>query len=203
MDSKRGKYIIFESGEGCGKGIQTKLLKRYFDELGIPCIIVREPGGTPEAEVARQILLNPKYTPSERTELFLMEAARVDLFIKKILPALEKGINVIADRSYVASWVYQGYTRGLDINFVEKANKFATFNTKGDLIFIIDNDPKIGLANITKHNRLDRENLAFHKKVRKGYLKFAKENENCVVISYRHGDVQGIQEEIKNMLKKD
>lgn len=176
-----GLYIAFEGGEGSGKTTQTELLKESLNSL-VPrekIFISREPGGTKVSEAIREILLQTRADLGEmdyRTEVLLFAAARNQFLKEVIRPRLLNGEIVITDRCYVSSLAYQGYGRGLGVNYIRKINEDLIRMATPDLIILLDIDPEIGFKRKqpTEFNRLDRETFEFHLKVRQGYLLLAE-----------------------------
>lgn len=152
----------------------------YMQNRSIPYLITREPGGIDIAEKIRSIILNPEHTAMDaRTEALLYAAARRQHLVEKVEPALQQGITVLCDRFVDSSLVYQGYARGLGIEEVWSINSFAINQRMPDLTLLLDIEPEAGLSRILMNterevNRLDMESLAFHQKVREGYLKIAE-----------------------------
>ncbi|WP_145326515.1 MULTISPECIES: dTMP kinase [Paenibacillus] len=172
----RGKFITLEGGEGSGKTTMIGRIGSYFEEQGIPYVVTREPGGIEIAEKIRSIILDPLHTAMDaRTEALLYAAARSQHLAEKVEPALRAGKAVICDRFVDSSLVYQGYARGLGIENVWAINRFAIGDLMPDVTLYLDIEPEVGLARIDAHdgrevNRLDLENLEFHRKVREGYF---------------------------------
>lgn len=176
----RKLFITFEGPEGAGKTTVMQLLVDRLQNEGIVCMSTREPGGIEIAEKIREVILNPAYTAmDERTEALLYAAARSQHFFEKVQPALRQGTLVLCDRFIDSSLAYQGHARGLGIEEVQAINEFAIGETLPDLTILFDLEPAVGLARIHAHNgrevnRLDKEGLAFHEKVREGYHLVAK-----------------------------
>lgn len=178
----KGIYLAFEGGEGAGKSTQIKLLeekfRKEFPERKI--VSAREPGGTKVGEAIRQILLEMPVDQGEmqaRTEALLFAAARSQFLLEVVKPVLLEGGIVLADRCYLSSLVYQGVGRGLGIAYVRQINEGVIRNLFPDLIVLLDIDPEIGLTrrNVSaKKDRLDREEIEFHRQVRHGYLLLAE-----------------------------
>ncbi|MEK4075870.1 dTMP kinase [Paenibacillus sp. BGI2013] len=172
----RGKFITLEGGEGSGKTTMIGRIGSYFEERGIPYVVTREPGGIEIAEKIRSIILDPLHTAMDaRTEALLYAAARSQHLAEKVEPALRAGKAVICDRFVDSSLVYQGYARELGIENVWAINRFAIGDLMPDVTLYLDIEPEVGLARIDAHdgrevNRLDLENLEFHRKVREGYF---------------------------------
>ena len=170
-----GKFLTLEGGEGSGKGtVMVGLMKTYSD-----AVFTREPGGTKIAEQIREIIVGKENTElSPEAEALLFAAARAQHMHEKILPALEQGKTVISDRFIDSNFAYQGYARGLGIDRIMKANEMAVGNRMPDMTIYLDIDPEIAFKRIAENNRetnrLDLESMAFHKKVREGYLLLAE-----------------------------
>jgi len=172
-------FITFEGGEGSGKSVQAKVLHRTLSQLTIPVILTREPGGTPLGKKISYRLKWAKDTDiSPLTELLLFNASRAQLVSEVIWPNLEKGKFVICDRYAESTTAYQGYGRGLGLEMVEAINNAATQGLKPDLIVLLDIPVEEGLARkrVKKQDRFEQEDIAFHQRVREGYLKLAADD---------------------------
>ncbi len=171
-------FITFEGGEGCGKSTQARALYRRLSKLAILVVLTCEPGGTP---LGRKLGRWLKWTDDKEitplTELLLFNAARTQSVTEILIPNLKSGMIVISDRYTDSTTVYQGYGRGLDLEMVENINNVATQGMKPDLTVLLDIPVETGLARKTakKPDRFEQEELAFHHRVRQGYLKLAKE----------------------------
>lgn len=178
--SKKGLFITFEGGEGCGKTSLIKILKTRLEEKNISIHVTREPGGSVIAEQIRNIILDKSNTAMDsKTEALLYAASRRQHLAEIVLPLLENGTIVISDRYLDSSLAYQGYARGLGIDEVYTINKFAIDQTMPDITFFLDLKPEEGLKRIAEHrsdevNRLDLEKLSFHQKVYEGYKLLAE-----------------------------
>lgn len=170
MKKHSGIFITLEGTEGSGKSTLIPLVaKRIKKQAGIRVTITREPGGSPVAEAIREVILRQKMDP--KTELFLYEAARAEHLARTVRPALARGHWVLCDRYTDSSLAYQGMARGLDWNEIRDLNDLATSGLKPDLTILLDQDPAKTLRHATVKNRFEREGLAFHRRVRAGYLK--------------------------------
>lgn len=171
------KFITFEGGEGAGKTSVIQDLAVFLKVEGFDFITTREPGGIQIAESIRQIILDTNNTAMDgRTEALLYAAARRQHLVEKVIPELNAGKIVLCDRFLDSSLVYQGIARAIGFDEVLSINNFAIENCMPKLTFYFDIEPEKGLARIAKNkdrevNRLDKENLNFHYKVREGYLK--------------------------------
>jgi len=200
---KKGKLIILEGGEGSGKTIQISLLEEWFNQKRIPYITTREPGGTPEGERIRGVLLNREMDLPPLAEFFLYESDRSVQYLKTIKPNLEKGINILSDRSWPSTEAYQGAAGNVDINLVKQLNRVATFGIMPDLLMILDIDPRRGLNQEELPDRFAEKGLEYHLKVREGYLDIAKRYPKfSTIISYEHNNISGMQEKIRTHVEK-
>jgi dTMP kinase len=173
----RGLFITLEGIEGCGKSTQARLLGEYLRSQGLVTVETREPGGTPLAEKIRSAMLDRADEPvAAETEAFLVFAARRQHVAQVIEPALARGAIVLCDRFSDSTLAYQGYARGLNVSLLERLNRLASHAVTPDLTLLFDLPVATGLArrrSAAETNRLDRESLRFHHKVRAGFLDLA------------------------------
>lgn len=185
--SSRGIFLAFEGGEGVGKSTQLRLFASWLEAGGIPHLIAREPGGTPVGEAIRNLLLDRSELdiPAE-TELLLMLSARAAFVRRVVLPAVERGVVMVADRYELSSFVYQGIGRGLGVEAVQKLNAFATGGVSPDLTILLDLPVEAGAARQEKsgkmRDRIESSGKAFLDTVREGYLALAEEDDRIVVL---------------------
>lgn len=171
-----GYFITVEGGEGAGKTSAIRSMERLLQDNGFDVVVTREPGGIAIAEQIREVILDKRNVDMDgRTEALLYAAARRQHLVQKVIPALREGKAVLCDRFIDSSLAYQGYARGLGIDEIFAMNRFAIHETMPDLTFYMDVSPEVGLARIHSNrnrevNRLDLEALAFHERVRAGYL---------------------------------
>lgn len=190
MSTGRGNLITFEGGEGSGKSTQVKAIRERVETLGHEALVTREPGGTLLGEMLRLLARKPALARrfhrelsgaySQGTEplaeLFLMSAARAQLVGAVIRPALEQNRTVLCDRYEDSTLAYQGYGRGLDLSNIRTVNRISTQGVRPALTFLIDIPPEVGLARKgTEPGRdaIGGETIAFHRRVRAGYLTLA------------------------------
>jgi dTMP kinase len=169
-------FITFEGGEGSGKSVQAKALYQRLLKSAIPAILTHEPGGTPFGKKLGHWLKWTQSTDiSPLVELLLFNASRAQLVTEVIKPGLDAGKVVISDRYADSTTVYQGYGRGLGMEMVRAANNTATQGLKPDLTILLDISAEDGLARkrTKSRDRFEQEELAFHRRVRQGYLKLA------------------------------
>ena len=175
--SNKSLFISFEGIDGCGKSTQVKMLMNRFESDGIDSLLVREPGGTQISEEIREVLLkNRNENMAERTEALLMTASRAQLTHDVIIPSLDSGLIVIADRFKDSTLAYQGGGRGLDINYLLQLNDFATFELDPDITFFIDVTADEGHRRLNSKDpdRIEGAGKIFQEKVREQYLKLAR-----------------------------
>jgi len=171
-----GRFIVFEGGEGSGKSTVARAVAERLQAEGRTVVLTREPGGTPAGEQIRALLHEPL---SPWAELFAFLAARAELVERVIRPALGRGEIVICDRFAPSTFAYQVHARGLDAVVVRTANRAATGGLEPDLVVYLDLDPAAGLARKQGEGAAiatGLEGLAFHRKVREGYLLQARDD---------------------------
>lgn len=174
---RNGVFITFEGGDGCGKSTQAARLTDRLRRAGVDVVEAREPGGTPAGDRIRSLLLDPAMAGLDSlAELLLYEASRAQHVSAVIEPALAAGRVVVCDRFADSSLAYQGYARGLDLEMVERLNDIATRGLAPDLTLLLDVDPAEGVSRATNSgaDRLEREALAFHQRVRDGFAQIAR-----------------------------
>ena len=200
------RFISFEGGEGSGKSTQIKLLAKKLAKYG-DVITTREPGGTIEAEIIRNLLVKgEKNKWSGVVETLLLYAARKDHIDKVIVPNLNNNKWVLCDRFKESTIVYQGYGKNVDVKLIKKLDKLITDNLTPSLTFILDIDPKIGLKrSIRKANtetRYEKMSLSFHNKIRKAFKKIASTNKRNFKLINANQDIDLIKDIIWNEVIK-
>ncbi|MCP8971202.1 dTMP kinase [Ectobacillus ponti] len=183
-----GVFITIEGPEGSGKSTLIQELSASLQAAGMEVVTTREPGGIAIAEKIRSILHDPAHTEMEaRTEALLYAAARRQHLVEKVMPTLKRGALVLCDRFIDSSLAYQGYARGLGVDHILQVNQFAVEDCMPDVTLYLDIEPEVGLQRIhadagREVNRLDMENLAFHQKVREGYLQLVNRFQERMVL---------------------
>ena len=179
-------FITFEGIDGCGKTTQIELLNTFLEENGFPVTLTREPGGCTIAEEIREILLSTNSDIGDRGELLLYLAARSEHVRQVIKPALLDKKIVISDRFYDATFAYQGYGRGLDIEKMGEINLYAIEGTVPDITFLLDISVEESLSRREKRggnpDRIEANSIDFFNKVRDGYLSLAKKEPKRIVV---------------------
>ncbi len=201
-----GLFITLEGIEGSGKSTQIRHLAELLARAGFRVLQTREPGGTATAEAIRHILLTPSsHEPvTPQTEALLILAARSQHVAHLIRPALRRGTLVLCDRFFDSTFAYQGFARGLDLQWLRAANEVATGGLTPDLTFVLDLPVSVGLARRRtdrgEQNRLDRETERFHRKVRRGFLLLAAEEPGRMTIVNANRPAQEVQDELSKIV---
>lgn len=193
--TRRGTFVTFEGGEGSGKSTQLALLAEKLRAAGVAVRTLREPGGTAVGEAVRAVLLDPEHVAlTARAELLLYEAARAQLVAEVIEPALAAGEVVLCDRFFDSSTAYQGYARGLDLAEIGRLNAIATGGLTPDRTLLFDVDVATGITRATHGgaDRLEREDAAFHERVRRGFLTVAAGEPSRVRVIDAAGSVEAV-----------
>ena len=184
-----GQFITFEGGEGSGKSSQINILKSKLIGKGIDVVCTREPGGTPSAEILRELVTTGEVNKWEpMTEALLMFASRYEHIKNLIIPSLENGKWVLCDRFYHSTYAYQGLGHGLGLEAMEALKKISIGEIEPDLVFFLDIDPMEGIKRTmgrhTNEDRFEKMDISFHTKLRNAFLGFSKTySENSVVIN--------------------
>ena len=201
----KGKFVTFEGCEGSGKSTQLKMLGAFLERAGIPYVMTREPGGSPIAEDIRKIILDGKNTAMcDECEAMLYAASRIQHLKEKVIPALNAGKMVICDRYVDSSLAYQGYARGLGLEYVADINKKALELGTPDLTVFLNIPPEKAFER--KHgadmnDRMEKQGLDFHKRVYEGYICLLEKYPRiCAVES--SGTAEKMHSDIVNLLKE-
>ncbi len=202
--ARRGLFLAFEGVEGSGKSTQVRRLAAYLVAQGIAALVAREPGSTPLGERIRETTLNdPDLVIPARSELFLMLAARAAFVEQVVLPALERGQVVIADRFELSTLAYQGAGRGLPLGEVRRCNRLATGGLRPDATIFFDLDADEGVRRQQEAgkvpDRLEREEREFHLRVARGYRRLAKRIPGILPVDGR-GSVDAVHRRVIMLL---
>ncbi len=198
-------FITFEGCEGSGKTTIINLLKEDFIKDNINFYLTREPGGSKISEDIRNIILDKANTNMDyMTEALLYAASRRQHLQEIVLPKLNNGYTVICDRYLDSSLVYQGVARNLGIDDVYNINMYATGGKLPDLTIYIDIPVEVGLSRIKTNNRdtnrLDLENINFHKMVRNGYLEIAKRYKDRIKVIDGNRSINEVYNDVKKVI---
>jgi dTMP kinase len=202
----RGKFIVFEGGEGSGKSTILEMIYEDFKANNIKCTKTREPGGIKISEDIRNIILDKNNIAMDgKTEALLYAAARRQHLVEKVIKDLEEGKLVLCDRFIYSSLAYQGYARELGIKEIYDINKFAVGEYMPDLNIFFDIRPETGFSRINRNsdrevNRLDLEKIDFHYKVREGYTKLYEENKSDFAKINAEKSIEEVFLEVKKII---
>ncbi|WP_334163147.1 dTMP kinase [Phenylobacterium sp.] len=197
----RGRFITFEGGEGAGKSTQLRRLVARLQAAGREVVATREPGGSPGAESIRELVLNgaaDRWSPV--TETLLMYAARRDHIERVIRPALDRGAWVVCDRFADSTRAYQGAAGGTAPGLISALETHILEGTRPDLTLIFDLPTEVGLerahARAGSEMRFESKGMAFHERLREGFLAIAAaEPDRCAVVDAR-GDLDQVEAEV-------
>lgn len=202
----KGKFITFEGCEGVGKSRQIALLEEYLNRNGIKYYLTREPGGTPVSEQIRKIILDGKNVEmTDECEALLYAASRVQLLKQTVKPKLDAGELVFCDRYIDSSLAYQGYARGLGVDFIEKINDYAIKNFMPDYTVFLNLPPEqafVRKGGADRSDRLELSGMEFHKKVYQGYLALAERYKERFIVIDASGERAETQAKIVAALKE-
>ncbi len=198
--------ITFEGIEGSGKTTQIGLLYDYLKNKGLDVVKTREPGGTVFGEDLRSVFLNHDARIFPLPELLVIMAMRAQLVEEVIIPALQGGKIVLCDRFADASYAYQGYGRGIDLGVIENLNRLVTKGIRPNLTIILDCSVSEGfkrkIANGYSMDRFEKEEAAFHRKIKKSYLKLSKEEPKRFFVVDGKKQISDIQALIRNRVEQ-
>lgn len=203
-------FITFEGIEGSGKTSQSKLLSSWLlNELKHDVLLTKEPG-SPQVQTCkkiREIVLDPQNDIHPKTELLLYLADRAQHVAQCVRPALDRGMWVVCDRYIDSTLVYQGYGRGFDKQEVSNMIEFACFGLKPGITILLDIPVDVGIERAKKSNkefvggdRLEREPIAFHNKIRQGFLDIAQKETSRFIVVDANRSVDEIHEDIKKLV---
>lgn len=202
----KGKFITFEGCEGVGKSRQIKLLEEYLKNNGVEYYLTREPGGTTVSEQIRNVILDGKnVSMTDECEALLYAAARVQLLKENVEPRLNRGELVLCDRYIDSSLAYQGYARGLGVEFIEKINDYAIKNFMPDYTVFLKLPPEIAFkrkGGVDKNDRVELSGMEFHDKVYEGYLELSEKYKDRFIVIDASGERDQTHAKIINALKE-
>lgn len=201
---KRGVFITFEGPEGCGKSTHAKLLYDYLKKCSYDCIHTREPGGTKLGERIRQVLLHSDGVQiADIAEVFLFEAVRAQIVGEIIVPNLKKNRIVICERFSDATISYQGYGGKIPLNVIKALDNIATQGLKPDLTILLDIDTLEGLRRASQYglDRMEKKDIAYHRRVRCGYLELAEKYPGRIKIVKVTGSIEKTQDKVRKICR--
>jgi len=204
-------FITFEGIEGCGKTTQIRMARDDLRRRRIPVLVTEEPGGAALGKHIRKLLLNQgECRIDAKAELLLFAAARAQHVQEVILPALAADRVVLCDRFSDATLAYQGFGRGLNLEFIQSLNHFSAAALEPDLTILFDLPVEVGLGRAidriarleggAREDRFEQEDLAFHRKIRSGYLTLAGEQPGRFRVVDASRDLQAIRQEVRTLI---
>ena len=197
----RGVFITFEGGDGSGKSTQIQSVRDWFESRGREVIVTREPGGTELGTEIRRLVQNGPEDVDARTEALLYAADRAYHVATVIGPALERGAVVLGDRYIDSSLAYQGAARSLGVGEIASLSAWATQGLYPSLTFLLDLPPEVGARRRTDApDRMERESMDFHERVRHQYLRLADAEPERIVVIDAVGTIEEVFSEIRGVL---
>jgi dTMP kinase len=203
--ARGGLFIVLEGPDGAGKSVQARTLAERLRGRGVPVTYTREPGGTELGEQVRHIVNDPGPTlRGPKADVLLYSASRAQHVDEVIRPALAAGDVVVCDRYATSTMAYQGYGSGMDLDLLSRIQDWATGGLQPDLVLLLDVSAETGLARrqagsaaeLTRWEDESRHDLAFHQRVREGYLKMAAADPQRWVVLDGTGQIEDVTEEV-------
>lgn len=192
-------FYSIDGIDGTGKSTQLKLLCEYLTRRGDEVVFCRDPGSTALSEELRQIILHREdLSVSRMAQLFLFMAARAQLVVEVIKPALDSGRTVVCDRFLLANVVYQGYAGGLDPERIWEIGQLATQGYLPDKTFVLDVPPDIAASRMGNRvlDRIEKEDQAYKSRLRDGYIAESQKNPNSVILINSAQSIEGALRDI-------
>ena len=202
MPKKQGYLISFEGAEGSGKSTQIRYAVNFLRRKGRAVVVFREPGGTKTGEAIRNVLLDKRLKAMQpETELLLYLAARAELVQEKIRPALKQGKMVVLDRFEDSTLAYQGFGGGIPLRTIEALSRFVRGSLKPNLTILLDVETRQGLRRSGRSDRVEKKSVAFHGKVRKGFLALARREPKRFLVIPAGLGIQEVRKRVEEKLR--
>jgi dTMP kinase len=200
MELKKGLYIIIEGIDGSGKTTFAKNLQKHLEDQGLSVVLTKQPGGTEIGQKLREILQYQKGV-SKKTDFLLFAADRAQNISEIVIPSLDQKKVVISDRSGYSSLAYQGYAKGLDLEFIKTVNAWATNNIEPDIIFYLKLDLKTAMERIGSRKEVltNFENIKIQEKAALGFDELFKNKKNVIILDANKNPEEIFSEAIKKM----
>lgn len=199
----KGVFITFEGGDGSGKSTQIQRVRDWFESRDRQVSVTREPGGTELGKEIRRLVQNGPEDVDPRSEALLYAADRAYHVATRIRPALARGEVVLADRYIDSSVAYQGAARSLGVDEIRSLSVWATQGLNPDLTFLLDLPPEVGARRRTNTpDRLERESMEFHERVRHEYLRLADAEPDRIIVIDAVGTPEEVFSEIRGVLEE-
>ena len=200
-NNQKGLFITFEGADGCGKTTQINLLNEYLKEKNYNTFLTLEPGGSDIGKNLRQILLHHEGFVSDTAELLMYLADRAQHVEAVIMKNVNEGKIVLCDRHIDSTVAYQGYARGGDIEKINQLNEIATQGFKPDVTFVFDVESETAQERVGKtKDRMEKEGIEFHKKIRFGYLELAKKYPQRIKVINSNLPIDEVFEQVKKVI---
>ena len=199
----KGRFIVLDGPDGCGKSTQAGLLVDWLNDNGVTTSRFRDPGDTAIGEKIRDILLNPKHlVMNTRTELLLYMAARAQLWGEKIAPALQEGRCVVLDRWLSSTCAYQGYAGGFGTDKVIRIAADCLERVWPDLTVILDVDDETAAGRLDRQlDRMEAKGAGYHRQVREGFLQLARDRKDFFVVD-ASADIGAVHDEVRQLISE-
>ncbi len=206
----KGKFIVLEGIDNCGKTTQAKLLEKYFQEQGTEVVLAREPGGTTIGEEIREVVLKPRdQMANPITQTLLFYAARTEFMDQIVKPNIDAGKMVITDRFESSTYVYQGIVQGVDLSLLDTLSEYCVKNSGAypELFIIIDIPVQESLKRASNTDRAgqdliyEKQGVEFLEKLRQGYLTYAQAHPDTVKVINGMQSKEALFKEITGLLK--
>ena len=198
-----GKFIVLDGPDGCGKSTQSEMLVHWLEKQGVNAIRFRDPGDTDIGEKIRDILLSPEhFTMSTETEVLLYMAARAQLWIERIAPALKNNQCVILDRWLSSTLAYQGWAGGFGMDRILKIAKDCLERVWPDITIILDLDLTSASKRLNRQlDRMEAKGDDYHKRVREGFLRLAEQQKSVFIVD-AGGDIESVHKNIIQLISE-
>ena len=206
----KGKFIVLEGIDNCGKSTQAKMLEKYFQEQGTEVVLAREPGGTQLGEEIREVVLKPRDEMANPiTQTLLFYAARTEFMDQIVKPNIDAGKMVITDRFESSTYVYQGIVQGVDLSLLDTLSEYCVKNSGAypELFIIIDIPVEESLKRASNADRAgqdliyEKQGVEFLEKLRQGYLTYAQAHPESVKVIDGMLSKEDLFKEITGLLK--
>ena len=198
-----GRFLVIDGPDGAGKTTQALRIAEFFRARREEVVTLREPGATPAGEAIRELLLDADTDVTPLTEMLLYQAARAQVVETVIRPALARGATVVLDRYWYSTAAYQAHGLGLDPASVRQVSAVATGGVEPDHVFFLDLDAEVGLARLDgERDRIEGRPLAYHRRVRDGFLAEARALGGRATILDANQSAQDVAASIRAVLER-
>ncbi|MGN6780715.1 MAG: dTMP kinase [Marmoricola sp.] len=201
--AESGLFVCFEGGEGAGKSTQARLLRDWLAGAGHEVVLTHEPGDTAVGKEIRRVLLDPATGAlAPRAEALLYAADKAEHLAQVVWPALRRGAVVVTDRYVDSTLAYQGAGRDLVLDDLEPVVRWATGDLRPHLTVLLDLEPEAGLGRFEERDRMEGESLAFHRRVREGFLDLARRDPSPYLVLDARMEVEELRDRIRDRIQE-